>query len=132
MAAITRLGPAGITMRRTTFVGVPAAPRDPFPVALSRGGFFSDVLPVIQHVSPIRILLLDELRVITRDEIIRPPQDFVEQVVVQLEFPEMIFPGEIFEDVADRRKAKRMSLRWFGIHAPGDDSDPFDAFDFKR
>ena len=128
MAAITRLGPAGITMRRTTFVGVPAEPT-PFPVALSRGGFFSDVLPVIQHVAPIRILLLDELRVISDARIISPPQTYSEAVTILLQEGFFSSPGEQFIDGENNRRAKRLSMKWLGISKP-DSDDPFGVFKF--
>jgi len=128
MARITRLGPAGISMRTTTFTGVPAAPRDPFPVAVSRGGFL-DVKPRIILVEPVKILLEDRLIVITRDRIISPPQVFENPVTVQLLDHLLVISDEIFEDGADRRRAKRMALKWFGLSKP-DGDDPFGVFNF--
>ena len=116
-------------MRTTEFVGVPAAPRDPFPVALSRGGFFSDVLPVIQHVAPIRILLLDELRVISDARIISPPQTYIEAITILLQEGFFSSPGEQFIDGENNRRAKRLSMKWLGISKP-DGDDPWGVFNF--
>ena len=125
MALRTGLTAMGLSGRRRNFVGTPAVVA-PLPVQVTRGGGgFLDVVPRIIHIEPVKILLEDRLLVTTRERVESPPEVFTEPIKILLFDQMRIVTDEQVIDGADRRRGKRIALRWFGLNDPTEDTDPF-------
>ena len=124
MARLTGLTAMGLTGRKRSFTGTPAVV-EPKPPEVSRGGGgFLDIPTRTEHIERIRILLLDELLVTTRERIESPPQIYVEPIRIILEDQILIITREVFKDGESFRRGRRMAFRWLGFPDTKDDIDP--------